>query len=395
MKKIKKIECVIILFLLFLVPLSVQAKTISDFEAEINKFTKDLEEKQARIAKNDQEVAAIKENISKIEGQITTIEREAESLQEEIDRSNEEIAQKSKESQDLFQYLQVSEGKNVYLEYIFKSDSITDMIYRISVVEQLTQYNEKVMNELEALIEKNKVQKDQLAAKKEELKKLRSNLESEKERINADSAAVRDTMPSVQQQLKEAKDNLSYYKKLGCGVKEDIYACQYRIEQAKDNSGGGGSLPSVDGFSRPMVSGYVTQNYSGYGGHLGIDLSNTNKTMPIYPVAEGVITRIYYDDYKALCVTIRHNVGGRYIYSSYAHLSSWANIKENQHVTPSTQIGNMGNSGYSFGAHLHLEFATCHWTKGGGCSWSEYQKKTINPRQYLSFPSVRVWWNNK
>ncbi len=29
--------------------------------------------------------------------------------------------------------------------------------------------------------------------------------------------------------------------------------------------------PSVNGFFRPMTSGYVTQNWGGYGGHLGID----------------------------------------------------------------------------------------------------------------------------
>ena len=54
----------------------------------------------------------------------------------------------------------------------------TDMIYRISVVEQLTDYNEKVMNELNKLIEKNKNSQTELKNKKEELKKLQEETTS-------------------------------------------------------------------------------------------------------------------------------------------------------------------------------------------------------------------------
>lgn len=393
MKK-HKIILWICIFSFLMVPCTVRAKTIKEFEAEVEKFTKDLEEKQAKIAKNDQEVAEIKANIASIEKQIIAIETETTALQIEIDESNAKIAKKSQESKELFQYLQISEGENSYLEYIFGATSITDMIYRMSIVEQLTEYNNQVMAELNALVESNKAKKEQLASKNKELEQLQANLESEKERINADTKSIRDSMPSVEQQLKSAKENLAYYKKLGCGTNEDIYDCQYRIEQANKNSGA--LVPSADGFYRPMISGYVTQNWSGYGGHLGMDLSNTNKTIDIYAIADGVVFAIYKDSAGALCVKIKHNIGERYIYSTYAHLSSWGNIKVGQVVTPNTVIGKMGNTGNSSGAHLHLEITTCDWNKGGGCTWAEYQKRTINPRQYISFPnSLRTWWNDR
>ena len=45
---------------------------------------------------------------------------------------------------------------------------------------------------------------------------------------------------------------------------------------------------------------------------------------------------------------------------------------------------------------LHLEVTTCDWHAGGGCSWSVYQRSTIDPRQYVGFPSgLRVWWNGR
>ena len=53
----KKIGLFLLLVMTSLIPYSVNAKTIKDFENEVNNFTKSLEEKEAKIAKNDQEVA--------------------------------------------------------------------------------------------------------------------------------------------------------------------------------------------------------------------------------------------------------------------------------------------------------------------------------------------------
>ena len=384
----KKISSVILLILLavFIIPVNTNAKTLKQLEDEVNKFTADLESKNNQIAANDAEVAEIKKKIADYENQISSIKSETEVLEQEIDESNKEIAEKSEQSKSLFQYLQVSEGENAYVEYIFGATDVTDMVYRMAIVEQLTEYNEQVMDDLTKLIEDNKQRKEELAVKNQELEKLTDELEAEQSKINAETAAIKDAMPSVEKQKEEAEKQLAYYKKLGCGENEDITSCEMRVN--------GNSVPSASGFYRPLVSGYVTQNWMN-AGHLGIDLSNTNKTIEIYPVASGVVFAKYYDTYGALVLKIRHNVNGRYIYSTYAHLSAWY-VNVGDVVTPDTVIGRMGNTGYSFGAHLHLELTTCDWHAGGGCTWATYQKSTINPRQYIGFPSgLRVWWNRR
>ncbi len=384
----KKISSIILLILLavFIIPVNTNAKTLKQLEEEVNKFTADLESKNNQIAANDAEVAEIKQKIADYENQISSIKSETEVLEQEIEESNNEIAEKSEQSKSLFQYLQVSEGENAYVEYIFGATDVTDMVYRMAIVEQLTEYNEQVMDDLTKLIEDNKQRKEELAAKNQELEKLTDELEAEQSKINAETAAIKDAMPSVEKQKEEAEKQLAYYKKLGCGENEDITSCEMRVN--------GNSVPSASGFYRPMVSGYVTQNWMN-AGHLGIDLSNTNKTIEIYPVASGVVFAKYYDTYGALVLKIRHNVNGRYIYSTYAHLSAWY-VNVGDVVTPDTVIGRMGNTGYSFGAHLHLELTTCDWHAGGGCTWATYQKSTINPRQYIGFPSgLRVWWNGR
>lgn len=380
---------------IFALPIETQAKTIKEFEAEVDKYTKQLQEKKNNLAKNDQEVAEIKRKIASIEKQIESAQQEIEALQIEINKSNAEIAKKSEESKKIIEYYQVSNGNNAYLEYAFGATSITDMIYRMSIVEQLTEYNDKIMKELEDLIKKNEQQQKQLAQKKIDLKELQESLEKEKERINADSASIRETMPSIENQIKAAKANVKYYKNLGCGANEDIQKCQYRIEQAKKNTGSGtaSSVPSTNGFFRPMVNGYITQRYFGYGGHLGIDLSSSNKSIDIYPIADGQVFYNGRDSAGALVVKIKHNVGGRYIYSTYAHMRAvYGNIRVGTNISSDTPIGPMGSTGNSTGPHLHLEITTCDWNRGGGCTWYEYQRSTINPTRYVEFPSR---WNNR
>ncbi len=372
-----------------------QANTVKEFEEEVEKYTKELEEKQNKVAKNDKEVAEIKQRISEIESEMDTIVEDIGNLEIEIEKSNQEIEEKSEESKKIIEYYQLANGENAYLEYAFGATDITDMIYRMSVVEQLTEYNDNIMTDLEELIEKNEQQKTDLSNKKESLTKLQTELEDQKERINADTAALKDAMPGIQDQIDSAKANLQYLKDLGCGENEDKDACIYRKTQSGQGGGGGSYVPNAGEYARPMVSGYVTQNWMNYG-HLGIDLGNRNNpSIEVYSIATGVVFAKYYDNAGALVLKIRHNTGSGYIYSTYAHLSAWY-VNVGQTVTPNTVIGRMGSTGNSSGPHLHLEITSCDWNYGGGCTWAEYQNRTLNPRSYIDFPGgLYSWWYSR
>lgn len=402
MKKTLITLSILLLLISFVaLPMDTSAKTIQQFEAEVQQFTAELEEKRANLAKNDQEIAAIQQRIRNIEAQIEESEREVERLQKEIEECEAEIARKSEESKNIIAYYQISNGENAYLEYAFGANDITDMIYRLSVVEQLTEYNDKVMKELDALIKKNQETQKELEKKQEELKQLEKSLEKEIARIEIDSAKIKETMPSIQDQIKSAQDSLAYYKKLGCGATEDIQACEYRIAQAS-----GSSLPSVGFFQRPISNGYFVRGV--FSGHDGYDMSSNNKAIAIYPIATGVIHKIYTDtcttDYPNWCqrqgfwcngnakiVVVKHNYNGSYIYSSYVHLSNYGDIHEGMFVTQNTVIGYMGTTGCSTGPHLHLEIASCFW-KNGGCNYSTYKSRIINPGSLINFPGS---WSNR
>ena len=391
---------VLILVSIVALPLDTNAKTIQEFEAEVSKYTKELENKKASLAKNDAEVKEIKSKIASIESQISSAEAEIEQLQIEIEESQEEIQRKSEESKNIISYYQIADGENSYLEYAFGANDITDMIYRLSIVEQLTEYNDKIMKELEQLIKTNQAKQKQLEEKERELEQLKQDLKAEQAKIEADSQSIRESMPSIEEQIRSAKESVNYYKKLGCGASEDIQKCEYRISQASQSA----SLPSVGFFSRPMEDGYIVRGMSG--GHMGYDLSSSNKSIPIYPIAAGSVHAIYTDSCtsgrwcqnmgfscngNAKIVVIKHNYNGKYIYSSYVHLRSYGNISVGSFVSKDTIIGYMGTSGCSTGSHLHLEIANCHW-KNGGCSYVAYTGRLINPANLVKFPSS---WSNR
>ena len=117
---------------IYALPIDTSAKTVAQFEAEVKKYTKDLEATNASLAKNDAEVKAIQQKIATYEKQIKEAENTIVTLQKEIDESNLEIEKKSEESKKIIEYYQVANGTNAYLEYAFGADSITDMIYRMS-----------------------------------------------------------------------------------------------------------------------------------------------------------------------------------------------------------------------------------------------------------------------
>ena len=394
------VTSIILLLVSFVaLPTDTSAKTIQEFENEVTRYTKELENKKANLAKNEQEVEEIMKKIKNIESQIEEAKQEIERLQQEIEESEKEIARKSEESKNIISYYQVSNGENAYLEYAFGATDITDMVYRLSIVEQLTEYNDKIMKELEELIKKNQAKQKELEAKEEELKKLKSELKSEQARIEADSASIRESMPSIQEQINAAKESVSYYKRLGCGATEDIQACEYRKSQES-----GSSIPSVGFFSRPIDYGYIVRGM--WGGHMGYDLSSGNKNIAVHPIAAGVIHALYTDDCvssywcrsmgywcngNAKIVVVKHNYNGRFIYSAYVHLSSYGNVSTGQFVSKDSVIGYMGTTGCSTGEHLHLEIADCHW-KNGGCSYNAYTNRLINPSSLVSLPSS---WNNR
>ncbi len=115
------------------------------------------------------------------------------------------------------------------------------------------------------------------------------------------------------------------------------------------NACGGG--PVASGFGWPATSHSISGN--GYGpGHLAIDIQ-ANEGEPVFAAGSGVVTMAQggWNYGYGNVVQIDHGNGYATV---YAHLSA-INVSVCTTVGQGTVIGAAGNTGNSFGAHLHFE----------------------------------------
>lgn len=96
--------------------------------------------------------------------------------------------------------------------------------------------------------------------------------------------------------------------------------------------------------------------------HLGLDIANVTGTQ-IFAMHDGVVDVATYHTSYGNYVDILRNDG---IVSRYAHLSSFK-VTKGQSVKGGDIIAHMGNTGNSFGSHLHFEFHKPKGTRYNPC----------------------------
>lgn len=161
---------------------------------------------------------------------------------------------------------------------------------------------------------------------------------------------------------------------------------------AVGTTGGGGGGGDGD-FSWPFPLDYVTSEFGprGTGFHEGIDWSGGPAVAgnPIPAIGDAVVHNVFFNSGYGNCVDLFHGTFDGYDwYSRYAHMSTAPIVTEGASITKGTILGPIGNTGNSFGAHLHME---THRVPIGGNpvsdntnpSWSS-NRTAINPRDFMN-----------
>ena len=104
----------------------------------------------------------------------------------------------------------------------------------------------------------------------------------------------------------------------------------------------------------PVDNPEITCHWGCYLGHTGTDIVNRyEKYAQIYAMDSGTVESKGWRWDMGNFVIINHNNGVR---TMYMHLNTSAYVDEGQNVTRGQVIGQMGNTGYSEGVHLHVTF---------------------------------------
>jgi len=134
-------------------------------------------------------------------------------------------------------------------------------------------------------------------------------------------------------------------------------------------------------FASP-TEGRLTQGYGnsngayGYTFHNGVDLAAAKGT-PVYASASGKVTTSKNSGAYGKHVMISHSLQNQKYVTVYAHMNSLS-VKSGQTVSKGMKIGTVGNTGNSFGNHLHFEIHKNSY------KYSSYSAaNSVNPMNYL------------
>ncbi len=403
MKKIAKITtCFLIIGLLFVSIFSgasVEAannQTLGYYEQKLAQYKKEAEENANAINLTQSQINNANQEIARLRNETTTLTNEVKELTEEIEKCEQQIKDKLAESKQVLEYMQLSNDRNVYLDYVFKADSITDLINRNYVVQELMAYNDKTIKDLEQIIEDNKAREEEIKIRKEKINATQAQLESSIVSLGEKKESLQTGGVDIKAQIKIYEELVNSYKKLGC-KSNDVIGVDCAV------TGGTGV------FRRPTQTGYITQEmyYTPSYTHRAVDIgSKKGRGEKIYPIADGRITSIYKDYYGALCLAIEHKniLDGKYYTSLYVHMSSYApGLKVGQTITSNQYIGYMGDTGKAYGVHLHIEVIPCRLYNDSNCyTWNKYTafavnqiKNGYNIRKLINFPKGSNAWSSR
>lgn len=373
--------------LLMIIPSFADAKTLNDYYNELaklqseynaNKNNKDLTEKQ---------INELNSEISNISNSIENIRKEIKQAEKEIEDSKVKIEDKKLETDGFIQFLQISNGGNIYLEYLFDAENYTDFIYRYEVVKQLTNYNSDLIDELEQLILDLQKKEEDLKNKNVKLENERKELTKKVSTLNYNLTTYQTEGVDIAKDIEDLKKQIKAYEDRGCTRYQDVSSCTASI--------------NATGWFYPLAKGCVTSEYTGYaerndwsggGGHFGIDLACVSEGTKVYPAADGVVSRIAFYSCGGNVIYVRHNVNGKSYTTAYMHLLSVnGGMYVGKVVTTNTVIGYVGgystakqNGGYdscTTGAHLHFGMSE-------GDSAFNFNPYSFNPREIFAFPKV-------
>ncbi len=378
---------------------SVKAETLQDYKNQLAKYKKEQQENNDKINETEDKIESSNQEIESIKQELQDMTAEIEQMRQDIITYNNEIKEKEIESKEIIAYYQMAQGENLYLEYAFGAETITDLIYRMSVVEQLVEYNENTIKELNNMIKANEQREVELNQKEEEMTQRQEELTQQVTDLTGVKASLNENSVSVEKQIKIYEDQIKAYEEMGCDDNDVI---------GRDCA----TTSSVAGWYRPIESGYVTSEFGYRWGslHRAVDVSNRNPySTKIYPVANGTVTAVYKDNYKALTVVIEHKTAsGQYYSSLYTHMSQYSsNAVVGKEVTTNDYIGYMGATGFAYGPHLHLEIAPCRlfnqydrncntWDKYVSYVTRIYNNGTFTgPRELIYFPKQNVFFSGR
>ncbi|MEG2454998.1 MAG: peptidoglycan DD-metalloendopeptidase family protein [Oscillospiraceae bacterium] len=356
------------------------ATSTSDLQAQINNLKQDSKELSAQkkdLKSELKKIAADKtkalEQKSSLEQQMEVIGQEIANLNTQISSYDQLIADKQAEVaatkvQEQEQYTlfcarvraMEEEGTVSYWSILLSADSFSDLLDRANFVSEIMEYDNALMDSLEATrLSLEQMQADLVAAQTE-IKTAKTAQEAAKAELKEKQTKVKGLISQIADKADEAEKALNQLNAAAADMdaaiakKEKEYraklAASHNTTKIDPGSGFQWPLPpeyvSITSFQGPRTHPITGRRHTHTGTDIGVPYG-----VSIYAAHGGIVlTSGYNSSYGNYVVVSR----GDSVSTLYAHMSSRA-VKEGDIVAQGQTLGYVGSTGASTGPHLHFE----------------------------------------
>lgn len=339
---------------------------VNDAEEEKSKLKEQLDEQLQAISDLDLSISNVEEEISKLSAQISELETNIEEKQKEIEQKQKEYTENEELLQDRL-VATYENGSTSFLDILLGSSGIMDFLSNYYNISQLIQCDEELLESIEKDKKEIEEAKQTLEEEKSQIEELKKEQETKKNSLSLKKAERQQKASSLNAEQKAVQADIDSYNAQIKQVDEQIRKI---LEEANKNSSGikfDGSF--IWPCNNKIITSTVKQRWGRW--HKGIDIGARYES--VYAAASGYAYKLENPGGYGHYIMIVHGSG---FITLYGHLDSF-NISNGQYVSQGQVIATSGNSGGSFGAHLHFEIR-----KASSVS-NFFSSSFLNPLDYL------------
>lgn len=348
----------------------VNATAAEDAQKKADEAQKKSDDLDAQKKSAQQEKDSLAAQLNSVISDMNAAKEKLKKKQEEIQKAEDDLVNAKVDENNQYGSMKkrikymYENGNSQFLEILVSSENIGDLLNKAEYVSKISEYDRDMLHEFQATVKKVEEQEAALKEEYTQLKGLQNQLIAKQQEVQTllDSKNVQ--LADLDKQI---GDNAATLKKLleAAKAEKQKQAEQQKAAQeaARQAAGSGGSYvppssaPVVTGtgqFANPCPGAVISSpfGYREFDGsfHKGIDLAAPEGT-PTYAAADGTVIIAGWSDSAGNWVVINHGNG---LTTKYMHHSALA-VSAGETVVKGQQIGYVGNTGNSFGAHLHFQ----------------------------------------
>lgn len=353
-------------------------------EEEYRNQISDLQDEQIKIQQEmkdyNNKINSVKDNKKKQQAIANTIDEKISITQkaidvglEKIDLTNKYIANKTKEieakEKDIEDTLQLFRDrvKAIYmtggysdtansLVMLLSSRSVSEFLTRNEYLERIAEHDKLIVSELRDELIKLEEEKVVLEEEKAALEEEKAALEKEQEELEKQLQEAKSSIQDLSAMQKEYEANYAELSEMQKKIQSELLDIYKNLNTSNEAYVGGEMIWPVPGYSK--ISSYYGWRFNNTDFHTGIDITGSGvHGAPVVAANTGTVVHTNVCPYNGYSygygtyIIVDHGGG---ITTLYAHLSA-ITVKVGDIVVMGQQIGKVGNTGWSTGAHLHFE----------------------------------------